>query len=314
MKNCVNIRARLLFAWVAVAMPAFCLGAERPAGPASEWNVRNHFPISQITVQSHRGAGKLAPENTIKAFQLAWKLGTVPEADLRTTKDDVIVAFHDSNFKRLVKDAGPDLKSKGVEDLDWPEVQRLDVGSWMGLEFVGCRVPSLDETLDLLKEQPKRRLYLDIKNVDIRRLANAVREAGVESQVILASTDYDLIRRWKSLAPASGTLHWMGGTEEELTERLRKLQEVKFSGITQLQIHVRTKETEQGKVLSPTDSFLIATGSELRKHGILFQALPWGRSDAPVYWQLMDLGVASFATDYPDTTMDAIRQYYARQH
>lgn len=314
MKNYVRSRGSLLLAWITAVMPSLCIGAERPTGPSSEWNVRDHIPVSQITVQSHRGAGKLAPENTTRAFQLAWKLGTVPEADLRTTKDDVIVAFHDSNFKRLVKDAGPDLKSKGVEDLDWPDIQRLDVGSWMGQEFAGCRVPCLDETLDLLKEQPKRRLYLDIKNVDIPRLARTVREAGVESQVVLASTDYDLIRRWKSLAPASGTLHWMGGTEAELAERLRKLQEMKFSGITQLQIHVRTKETEQGKVLSPTDAFLIATGNELRKHGILFQALPWGRSDAPVYWQLMDLGVASFATDYPDTTMDAIRQYYARQH
>ncbi len=307
----------LLSACVAIAIPAVCLAADpaadRPAAPKSDWNVRDHLPLDEITVQSHRGAGKLAPENTVEAFLLAWKLGTVPEADLRTTKDDVIVAFHDANFKRLVKDAGPELKTKGIEDLDWADVQRLDVGSWMGPEFAGWRVPCLDQILDRLAGQPKRRLYLDIKNIDLARLADAVRSAGVESQVILASTDYELIRRWKEVAPAAGTLHWMGGTEEELAERFRRLRETKFAAVTQLQIHVRTQETEQGKVISPSEVFLLAAGRELREHGILFQSLPWGRSDAAVYWQLMDLGVASFATDYPDLTMEAIRQYYARK-
>ncbi len=303
-------------ALVAISLPAMAAGAETAATAPpvkSPWNVRDHIPLDQITVQSHRGAGELAPENTVEAFELAWKLGTVPEADLRMTRDGVIVAFHDSNLKRLVKDASPELQAKGIADLEWAEVRRLDVGAWKGEKFAGCRVPTIDDILKLLAGHPKRRLYLDIKNVDLVRLAGLAREAGVEAQVILASTDYELIRRWKELAPAAGTLHWMGGTEQELAERLRKLGAADFAGVTQLQIHVRTQETAAGKVLSPSDTFLVETGRELRKHGILFQALPWGRSDAPVYWQLMDLGVASFATDYPDTTMAAIQDYYARK-
>lgn len=290
------------------------VGAERPARVKADWNVRDHIPLAKITVQSHRGAGKLAPENTLMALRLAWKLGTVPEVDLRTTKDGVIVAFHDANFKRLVKGAPPELKRKGIADLEWAEVRTLDVGAWLGKEFTGCRIPKLDDILGLLTGKPQRRLYLDIKNVDLNQLAKAVKAAGVEAQVILASTDYTQIRRWKRLAPAAGTLHWMGGSEETLARRLAKLRRAGFAGITQLQIHVRTRQTDRGKVFSPSESFLVETGNELRKHGILFQTLPWGRSDAPVYWQLMDLGVASFATDYPGATMKAIRQYYARKH
>jgi glycerophosphoryl diester phosphodiesterase len=62
------------------------------------WNVRDHVPLEKFIIQSHRGAGELAPENTIEAFELGWKLGTYPEADVRTTKDGVIVAFHDNDF------------------------------------------------------------------------------------------------------------------------------------------------------------------------------------------------------------------------
>lgn len=303
--------AWIVGAWIAVVSAAADAGGKTPAKVMSDWNVRDHIPLAEITVQSHRGAGELAPENTIEAFRLAWKLGTVPEADLRTTKDGVVVAFHDAHFNRVVKDADSDLKAKGIPDLAWADVRRLDVGAWKGEEYVGCRVPCIADILALLVERPERRLYLDIKDVDLTCLAAMVREAGVESQVIVASTDYAFVRRWKKLAPTAGTLHWMGGSEEILAGRLQELREVKFEGITQLQIHIRTHETDGVEVLSPSESFLVETGRELREHGILFQSLPWGRSDAPVYWQLMDLGVASFATDYPDATMKAIREYYA---
>lgn len=279
----------------------------------SDWNVRDHVPLDEFIVQSHRGAGKLEPENTLRAFQLSWKMGTVPEADLRTTKDGVIVAFHDGNFKRLVKNASPELKKKSVSDLSWAEIQTLDVGEGKGKEFIGCRIPSLDDILAQMIGHPKRRLYLDIKNIELGRLAKKVAAANVESQVILASTDYALIRKWKRLTPKSGTLLWMGGSEKVLAERIAELRRTNFADIVQLQIHVVTEETNRGKKISPSASFLVETGKELRRHGILYQALPWHRSDAQVYWQLMDLGVASFASDYPDKTMEAIRQYYMRR-
>src|SRR5512138_1889134 len=75
-----------------------------------------------VIVQAHRGAGNLAPENTLEAFELGWKLGAIPEADLRTTKDGVIVAFHDANFKRVVKGASPELQKKGVADISFAEL------------------------------------------------------------------------------------------------------------------------------------------------------------------------------------------------
>src|SRR5690606_3620403 len=79
--------------WTVMLIAATAAAAER-----SSWNLRDHIPLEAVTVQSHRGAGVLSPENSIEAFDIAWKLGTIPEADLRTSKDGVIVAFHDANF------------------------------------------------------------------------------------------------------------------------------------------------------------------------------------------------------------------------
>lgn len=273
------------------------------------WNVRDHIEPGDFIIQSHRGAGNLAPENSRETFELAWSLGTIPEADLRTTKDGVIVAFHDKNFARILPEAGAELKERGIEDLSWEEVAALDIGAWKGAEFTGQRVPRLKAMFAQMKEQPGRRVYVDIKNVDLTQLARQAKEAGVAGRLILASTDYAMIRRWKELAPESGTLHWMGGKEEALAKRIAELEKADFAAIDQLQIHVHP---EAGG-FRPSADFLRRTGATLRAHGILFQTLPWQSRDEALFHQLMDLGVASFATDFPDFAAATVRSYYERK-
>ena len=273
----------------------------------SGWNLRDHIPLDEVIVQSHRGAGHLMPENSVQAFELAWSLGTIPEADLRTTKDGVIVAFHDPNFSRILPNATAEEKARGMGDLTWEEVSQLDIGAWKGQAFEGQRAPSLADVFRLLKDSPERRIYVDIKETRLDQLAREAGAAGVTRQLILAGTLYDLLRKWKSLAPESETLHWMGGTQAQLAGRLDALRQTGFAAIDQLQIHVR--RAEGGFVPSPR--FLAQTGAELRSRGILFQVLPWEMDEPQAFIQLMELGAASFATDYPDIAMRTIRDYYA---
>ena len=87
------------------------------ADESDTWNVRDHIPLREITVQAHRGAGVLAPENSIEAFEIAWRLGAIPEADIRMTKDGMIVSFHDNNFARILPNASEEKKKQGIKDL-----------------------------------------------------------------------------------------------------------------------------------------------------------------------------------------------------
>jgi glycerophosphoryl diester phosphodiesterase len=274
---------------------------------SSGWNLRDHIPLDEVIVQSHRGAGRLMAENSAPAFELAWSLGTIPEADLRTTRDGVIVAFHDDTFQRILPDAPPERQAQGIGDLTWDEVSRLDIGAWKGPVFEGQRVPRLADVFAMLGESPERRIYVDIKTVDLEQLALEAEAARVTERLILASPGYGVLRRWKALAQESPTLHWMGGTEAQLESRLGDLREAGFAAVDQLQIHVR--RTNDG--FTPSARFLERTGRELRDHAILFQAFPWGMADPRDFFELMDLGVASFATDDPDVAMKAIRDYYA---
>jgi len=302
-----------IFASLVLLMAASASGQTVERSP---WTVRDHLPVDEFIIQAHRGAGELAEENTIEAFELGWSLNCIPEADVRTTKDGVIVPFHDANFARVVRDASPELAKKGVKDLTFAELQKLDVGAWKGEEFEGRRVGTLREVFDVMSKDRSRRLYLDIKEVDLKQLAKEVRETDVAAQVIFASTKYPLIREWKALVPESKTLLWMGGTEEALNKRFEELRETDFAAVDQLQIHTNLAKPideihrDAKDPFKESDAFLIARGEELRERGILYQTLPWRGTAPGVYAKLLDLGFMSFATDHPKVTWEAVRSYY----
>jgi glycerophosphoryl diester phosphodiesterase len=303
-------------------LPVFCLAlagllvGEACGQTAESWSVRGHVPLERFVVQAHRGAGELAEENTLEAFQLAWKLGCVPEADVRATKDGVLVPFHDANFARIVPDLEPALAKRGVEDLSYAELRKLDVGAWKGEQFAGHRVPRMRDVFETLRKDRTRRLYLDVKRANLEQLARLVRQYEVQQQVIRASTVYPLLRRWKQLVPESQTLLWMGGAEEALEKRFEKLRAEDFADLTQVQIHTHLAlpaeeiRRDTPNPFKESDAFLAARGEELRRHGILYQTLPWGGSTPEIYWKLLDLGFMSFATDHPDVTMAAVKHYY----
>ncbi len=287
----------------------------------AKWNVTDHLPAERIIIQGHRGVGYLAEENTIESFELAWKMGIYPECDLRMTKDGVIVPFHDNNFARVVKDASPELKKKGVKDLTFAELSQLDVGSWKGEQFKGRRVVPMAKIFELMRGRPERHLYMDVKSIEFPRLAAEVRSYGIEKQIVLASRQVAQLREWKSLVPESETLLWMHGNESELRKDLDAHRATKYAGITQLQIHVYPKKTSDSWAPPPDESpadnpfrlrnaFLIEVGQDLRAHGVTFQTFPY-TDDPSVYGQLLDLGVMSFATDHPDVTLREIKAYYA---
>jgi glycerophosphoryl diester phosphodiesterase len=318
-------RLRLISAYPCFALiPLISLVAVTNPPASASWNITDHIPRDKVIIQGHRGVGYLAEENTIESFEMAWAMGIYPESDLRMTKDGVIVPFHDADFSRVVKDASPELKQKGVKDLTYAELSLLDVGSWKGEQFKGRRVLPMSTIFELMRGHPDRHLYMDIKSIEFPLLAAEIRKYGLEKQIVLASRKVEQLREWKALVPESETLLWVHGNEAEIRRDFARYRQEKFAGITQLQIHVYPKVTSDAWA-PPTDEsspenpfrlrndFLRGLGEELRAHGIVFQTFPY-TDDPSVYGRLLDLGVMSFATDYPDIALREIKAYYeARQ-
>src|SRR5205085_12097226 len=59
-----------------------------------------------------------------------------------------------------------------VAGLDWDGIRSLDAGSWFATDFAGCRVPTLDETIDLAVEAGIP-LCIEIKGTTLEASATA---------------------------------------------------------------------------------------------------------------------------------------------
>ena len=88
---------------------------------------------------AHRGAGKLAPENTLAAFRLGASHGyRAFECDVKLAADGVPFLLHDATLQRTTIGHGR------AADLAWSELAQLDAGSWHSRAFAGEPPASLE--------------------------------------------------------------------------------------------------------------------------------------------------------------------------
>ncbi len=87
---------------------------------------------------AHRGAGKLAPENTLAAFKLGAAHGyRAFECDVKLSADHVPFLLHDDTLQRTTAGQGV------AGELPWGQLSLLDAGSWHGRSHAGEPLPSL---------------------------------------------------------------------------------------------------------------------------------------------------------------------------
>jgi glycerophosphoryl diester phosphodiesterase len=96
---------------------------------------------------AHRGAGKLAPENTLAAFRLGAQYGyRMFECDAKLSADGVPFLMHDATLDRTTNARGifgPAPSNIGG-DHAWSELSRLDAGSWHSRAYAGEPLPTLE--------------------------------------------------------------------------------------------------------------------------------------------------------------------------
>jgi len=88
---------------------------------------------------AHRGAGKLAPENTLAAFRLGAAHGyRAFECDVKLSADGVPFLLHDATLERTTPASGL------AGDRSWAELSQLDAGSWHSRQYAGEALPTLE--------------------------------------------------------------------------------------------------------------------------------------------------------------------------
>lgn len=127
-----------------------------------------------LEIVVHRGANKLAPENTMAATQKCIELGAdYVEVDVRTSKDGVLYILHDFTLDRTTNGTGP------IQEMHSSEIDKLDAGSWFSEEFAGEKVPRLEPFLNAVNGKVK--IYFDVKKADLQQLIDLVYKTGFEN-------------------------------------------------------------------------------------------------------------------------------------
>ena len=118
---------------------------------------------------AHRGAGKLAPENTLAAFQAGAGFGyRMFECDAKLSADGVPFLLHDATLERTSNGLG----SAGEQR--WDALVQLDAGSWHSADYAGEKIPTLEEIARFCLEPGSRRCL----NIEIKPTPGQENETG----------------------------------------------------------------------------------------------------------------------------------------
>jgi glycerophosphoryl diester phosphodiesterase len=134
-------------------------------------------------VLAHRGAGTLAPENTLAALRVGHERGfRAVEFDATAPLDDVPVLMHDAMLERTTGAAG------AVTSRRADELARLDAGAWHSAAFAREPVPLLAQALEYC------RAHSIWVNVEIKPSPGDGVRTGAVVATVVARAYADLLR------------------------------------------------------------------------------------------------------------------------
>ncbi|MER6996093.1 glycerophosphodiester phosphodiesterase family protein [Streptomyces sp. NPDC000410] len=161
--------------------------------------------MSFLTI-GHRGVMGVEPENTLRSFVRAERVGMdAIELDLHLSKDGALVVMHDAEVDRTTDGTGP------IADKTLAELRELDAGQ-------GERVPVFEEVLDAVGAP----LQAEIKDVAAARaLAAVMRKRDLVGRVEVSSFQDEAIAEITSLVPGVRTALIASRWGSDIVDRAR---------------------------------------------------------------------------------------------
>lgn len=158
------------------------------------YKVQEDNKMVECNVISHRGANKVAPQNTLEAFKksIQYKADGF-ETDVHMTSDGIPVICHNYSVDKT-SDGKGEIASRTLEQL-----KKLDFGYYFHHSFKGTRIPTLEEFLDLSEKANLKVLNIEIKsprNKDYTiadKIIEAVKAHNLFDKLLISSFDPDLL-------------------------------------------------------------------------------------------------------------------------
>ena len=231
----------------------------------------------RTVVLGHRGAMGHAPENTIASFERGVALGSdAIELDVHLSRDGHIVVMHDQTVDRTTDGSGR------IDDLTLAQIKELDAGSSFSSEFRGEPIPTLEEVLAWAKG--KTELVIEIKGHPVpqpgllEQVIAKLGESGMTDRAMVISFHHPTVALAKQIDPhlATGIL---------------------YSAF--LHDTVGISRTVRADSVRPSAGYWTADlVREVHEAGV--SASSWTANDRETMTRLLDMGVDSIGTNFPD--------------
>ncbi|MFX0029186.1 MAG: glycerophosphodiester phosphodiesterase [Candidatus Hermodarchaeota archaeon] len=137
---------------------------------------------------AHRGANKLAPENTLKAFKKAIELtADFIELDIHVSKDGELVVAHDYDLHRITG------KDGYIKDFTLKQLKSLNFGE-------GEKIPTLQEVIELVKGKINLNCEIKVKGITTK-VVNLLREYHIIDEVVVSSFLHNELLKFQKIEP-----------------------------------------------------------------------------------------------------------------
>lgn len=250
-------------------------------------------------VFAHRGGSRLAPENTLAAFDRGVREGADGlELDVHLSGDGEVMVCHDASVDRTTDARGTirAMTSRELASVD-AGYRFVDEDGHYPFRGQGFGIPMLR---DVVARYPDRRLIIEMKDDD-PRLAEAtlglVRAASAEGRVCLGSFHAGVLRHARALQPLVAT------SAAPLEVRLALY--CSWIGLFPPRVRYRAfqvpERREQVNVVSPR--FVRAA----RRAGVSVEV--WVVDREEDIRRLLGYGVQGIITDRPDVAVAVVRAW-----
>jgi glycerophosphoryl diester phosphodiesterase len=278
-----------------------------------------------FSLQGHRGARALFPENTLAGFQATIAMGIrTIELDVGVTRDGAVVVHHDPalnpNTTRdrsgaWLRKPGPLLRELTLADLREFDVGRLRPGSGTARRFPkqvaqdGAQIPTLDQVLILdsdtawnieLKVVPTHPEWTVAAEEMAERVLHVAGAAGALDRITIQSFDWRAPRHVRRIRPAVAR-GWltMAPTLARVLWTSRSIASPKDAP--------EAIAAEGGGTWTPMHNDL-TEALLARAHGLGLLVIPWTVNDPADMRRLIRWGVDGLITDWPDRGLAALAE------
>lgn len=164
----------------------------------------NHFNDYTV-IMAHRGYSSIAPENTMPAFELAYKYGCrCIETDVVYTSDKVPVLCHNININNTARDKDGNVlpETINISTISYEDTKQYDFGIWKNAKYKGTKMCTLEDFLYFCKIrsiQPIVELKTGYDNKWIKEAYNVANKLGMLDKVVWNSFEYSFLTYIHSL-------------------------------------------------------------------------------------------------------------------